>query len=206
MNNIVKQKLIINDQCIDNYKSDSIRGIMGFEKNNDKQIDNIENDKQINNIENDKQIDNIENDKQIDNIENDKQIAEYILNRILKGYIFFLGDDEIVKLLEQHRTKFERTNMKVNLRKYNTESKLYFLKKDEKLKKFSSDIWRSAGANWETLFGFYFQKDNYIKVHVYFIGKLFDLDKLSEMVYSLFTDSKNYIKISKVKVLTKKYD
>lgn len=139
------------------------------------------------------------------NINDDKQIAEYVLNRILKGYIFFLGDEEIVKIQEnQSSIRFERTDIKVNLRKYDTESKLYFLKKDEKLKKYSSDIWINAGANWETLFGFFFENDLPIKVHVYFVGKKFDLDKLSEMVYSLFTDSDNCIKVSKVKVLYEK--
>jgi hypothetical protein len=135
----------------------------------------------------------------------DKQIAEYILDRILKGYVFFLGDEEIVKIQEnQSSIRFERTDIKVNLRKYDTESKLYFLKKDEKLKKYSSDIWINAGANWETLFGFFFENGLPIKVHVYFIGREFDLDKLSEMVHSLFTNCDDCIKVSKVKVLYEK--
>jgi hypothetical protein len=137
--------------------------------------------------------------------ESDKQIAEYILNRILKGYVFFLGDEDIVNIQEQQSSiRFERTDIKVNLRTYDTESKLYFLKKDEKLKKYSSDIWINAGANWETLFGFFFENELPIKVHVYFIGKEFDLDKLSEMIYSLFAGSDDCIKISKIKVLYEK--
>ncbi len=56
-----------------------------------------------------------------------------------------------------------------------------------------------AGANWETLFGFYFEEDIPIKVHIYFIGKEFDLDKLSDMIYSLFTDTEeDHIKINKI--------
>lgn len=139
------------------------------------------------------------------NINDDKQIAEYVLNRILKGYIFFLGDEEIVNIQErQSSIRFERTGIKVNLRTYDTQTKLFFLKKDEKLKKYSSDIWIQAGANWETLFGFFFENELPIKVHVYYIGREFDLDKLSEMVYSLFTDSDNCIKVSKIKVLYEK--
>ena len=123
----------------------------------------------------------------------------------MKGYVFFLGDEEIVKIQEnQSSIRFERTDIKVNLRKYDKKSRLYFLKKDEKLKKYSSDIWIQAGANWETLFGFFFENELPIKVHVYFIGREFDLDKLSEMVYSLFTDSEDHIKVSKVKVLYEK--
>lgn len=131
---------------------------------------------------------------------NKDKLAEYIIDRILKGDIFFLGNDDIVRIQEKESNiKFERTDIKIRLKKYNKESKLYFIKKDEKLKNFSSDVYIPAGANWETLFGFYFEEDIIIKVHVYFIGKEFDLDKLSEMVYSLFTDiEKDYIKINKV--------
>ena len=122
-------------------------------------------------------------------------IAEYVIGRILKGDVFFLGDEDIVKIQEKESSiKFERTNIDVKLRKYNKESKLYFIKKDDKLKNYSSDVWIPSGANWKTLFGFYFEPDIPIKVHVYFIGREFDLDRLSEMVYSLFTDEKDYIK------------
>ncbi len=131
---------------------------------------------------------------------NKDKLAEYIIDRILKGYVFFLGNEDIVKIQEKAgNIKFERTDINVKLRQYNKESKLYFIKKDDKLKNYSSDVYIPAGANWETLFGFYFEEDLPIKVHVYFIGKEFDLDKLSEMVYSLFTDiEKNYIKINKI--------
>ena len=48
------------------------------------------------------------------------------------------------------------------------------------------------------MFGFYFEHGIPIKVHVYYIGKEFNLDKLSEMVYSLFTDSKDHVKARKI--------
>lgn len=128
------------------------------------------------------------------------KIAEYIIGRILKGDVFFLGDENIVNIQEKESNiKFERTYIDVKLRKYNKESKLYFLKKDDKLKNYSSDVYIPAGANWETLFGFYFEAGFPIKVHVYYIGKKFDLDKLSEMVYSLFTNiGKDYVKTNKI--------
>lgn len=117
------------------------------------------------------------------------KIAEYVIDRILKGDVFFLGDEDIVNIQEKESNiKFERTNIDVKLRKYNKESKLYFIKKDVKLKNYSSDVWIPSGANWKTLFGFYFEPGMPTKVHVYYIGKKFDLGKLSEMVYSLFTD------------------
>lgn len=135
-------------------------------------------------------------------VEKDKErrLAEYVIDRILNGDVFFLGNEEIVKIQEKESsTKFERTGINVKLRKYGKDSTLYFLKKDEKLKSYSSDVYIPAGANWETLFGFYFEEDLPVKIHVYFIGKEFDLDKLSEMVYSLFTDTdKDNVKISKV--------
>ncbi len=133
-------------------------------------------------------------------MENEKKLAEYIIDKILKEDVFFLGNDDIVKIQEKEsKIKFERTNIHVNLRKYNKESKLYFIKKDEKLKKYSSDVWIPSGANWETLFGFYFEDSLPIKIHVYFVGNKFDLDKLSEMVYSLFTTiGEDYIKVHKI--------
>lgn len=136
---------------------------------------------------------------------NTDKLAEYIIDRILKGYVFFLGNEEIVKIQEKaSNIKFERTYINVKLRRYNKESKLFFIKKDEKLKNYSSDVYTPVGANWETLFGFYFEEDLPIKVHVYYIGKEFDLDKLSEMVYSLFTDiGKDNIKVGRVSF---KYD
>ena len=95
----------------------------------------------------------------------------------------------------QSNIKFERTGIKIVLKKYNKEGKLFFIRKDNKLKNYSSDVWIPSGANWETLFGFYFESEIPIKVHVYYVGIEFDLDKLSEMVYSLFTDiGKDYIK------------
>jgi hypothetical protein len=129
-----------------------------------------------------------------------KMLPEYIINRILNGDVFFLGNEDIVKIQEKESNiKFERTYINVKLRKYGKESALYFLKKDEKLKNYSSDVYKPAGANWETLFGFYVEECLPINVHVYFIGEEFDLDKLSEMVYSLFADTeKDHIKISNI--------
>jgi len=128
-----------------------------------------------------------------------EKIAEYIIDRILKGDVFFLGNENIVNIQEKESSiKFERTNIDVKLRN-GKKSKLYFIKKDDKLKNYSSDVWIPSGANWETLFGFYFESGLPIKVHVYFIGTKFDSDKLSEMVYSLFTDvGKYYIKTGKI--------
>jgi hypothetical protein len=135
-------------------------------------------------------------------LEKDKEIklAEYIIERILNGDVFFLCSEELAKIQEKgSNVKFERTGIDVKLRKYGNVSTLFFLKKDKKLKNYSSDVYIPAGANWETLFGFYFEDCLPIKVHVYFIGKEFDLDKLSEMIYSLFTDTeKDHIKISNI--------
>jgi hypothetical protein len=137
-------------------------------------------------------------------IENDKEkrLSEYIIDRIINGDVFFLGNEDIVQIQEKESSiKFERTGINVKLRKYGKDSTLFFLKKDEKLKSYSSDVYIPAGANWETLFGFYFEEDLPIKIHVYFIGKEFDLDKLSEMVHSLFTDTdKDHIKISRISI------
>ena len=130
----------------------------------------------------------------------DKRLSEYIIDRILNGDVFFLGNEEIVQIQEKESSiKFERTYISVKLRKYGKDSTLYFLKKDEKLKSYSSDVYIPAEANWETLFGFYFEEGLPVNIHVYFIGKEFDLDKLSEMVYSLFIDTeKDHIKISNI--------
>lgn len=129
----------------------------------------------------------------------ERRLAEYIIDRILNGDVFFLCNEDLAKMQEKgSNIKFERTGIDVKLRKYGKDSTLFFLKKDKKLKNYSSDVYIPAGANWETLFGFYFEDCLPIIIHVYFIGKEFDLDKLSEMVYSLFTDDKDHIKISNV--------
>src|SRR3972149_4264727 len=157
----------------------------------------IVNQKKIVNIPNDKIVERNEKFNQSE-IEN-KKLAEYIIYRILNGDIFFLGSEEIVNILEKESVKFERTDIGVKLRKYNKSSTLFFLKKDGKLKNCASDIYLPAGANWDTLFGFYFEEDLPIKIHVYYIGKEFDLDKLSEMIYNLFADiEKDCIKINKI--------
>jgi hypothetical protein len=130
----------------------------------------------------------------------DRKLSEYVIDRILDGNVFFLGNEDIVKIQEKESSiKFERTGINVKLRKYDKDSILYFIKKDERLKNYSSDVYIPAGANWETLFGFYFEEDLPVKIHVYFIGNEFDLDKLSEMVYSLFNDiEEDHIKVSNI--------
>lgn len=133
-------------------------------------------------------------------IDKERKLSEYVIDRILGGDVFFLGNENIVKIQEKESNiQFERTGIDVKLKKYGKDSTLFFLKKNEKLKNYSSDVYIPAGANWETLFGFYFEEDLPIKIHVYFIGKEFDLDKLSEMVYGLFSDTeKDHIKISNI--------
>lgn len=127
------------------------------------------------------------------------RLAEYVIDRILKGDVFFLGEEYLVEIQERESSiKFERTGISVKLRKYDKETKLFFIKKNDRLKNYSSDIWKPIGANWETLFGFYFDNEMPIRAHVYYIGREFDSDKLSEMVYSLFSDSKDCIKISNI--------
>lgn len=121
-----------------------------------------------------------------------KELSEYVIKKILDENIFFLGNDIIVKSFEQEnkKVKFEYFNT-VKIRGYKGKYKLYFIKKDENLRKFSSDVIRDAGANFETLIGFFFEENrdkNIIEIHVYYIGTKFDLDKLNEMVYSLFSE------------------
>ena len=46
-----------------------------------------------------------------------EKIAEYIIDRILKGDVFFLGNENIVNIQEKESSiKFERTNIDVKLR------------------------------------------------------------------------------------------
>lgn len=137
-------------------------------------------------------------------IQMEKNLAEYIITKIIAGNVFLLANEKMVKIQEQESSiKIERTGIKVQLKKYNKDSILYFFKKDDKLKEYSSDIYIPAGANWETLFGFYIDDDLPIKIHVYFIGKRFDLDRLSEMIYSLFTDAEDCIKTAKISLCSK---
>jgi len=142
------------------------------------------------------------------NEEDEKELSEYVIKRIVDGDVFFLGNDDIVSMLEEgnRNAKFERTRyFDVKARGYDSTYKLYFIKKDEKLRYFASDIIKGAGANFETLIGFLFEENrekNTVGVHVYYIGGSFDLDKMSEMVYSIFSNQgKNYIAMGKVTIV-----
>ncbi len=45
---------------------------------------------------------------------NKDKLAEYIIDRILKGDVFFLGNDDIVKIQEKESDiKFERTDIRL---------------------------------------------------------------------------------------------
>ncbi len=79
--------------------------------------------------------------------------------------------------------------MQVKLRGFDDPYELYFIKKDEKFKDYSMLMVKGAGANFETLLGIVLEDvSRILHVHVYYIGSKFDLDKMSEMVYSLFTE------------------
>ena len=134
----------------------------------------------------------------------EKELAEYVIKRILDGDVFFLANDHITSLFKRKSpaVKFESTNEQVKLRGFDGTYKLYFIKKDENLRRFSIDMVKGAGANFETLLGFLLEGDRQLNVHVYNIGSGFDLDKLSEMIYSLFTEfGKDHIKKSQVTII-----
>lgn len=131
----------------------------------------------------------------------EKELAEQVIRKILGGDVFFLGNDSIMSFIEKAnpRLKFERTGEKVKLRGYGGSYKLYFIKNDETFRNFSGDMVKVTGANFETLLGFFLEGERPINIHVYFIGTEFDLDKLSEMVYSLFTElGPSHVKNSRI--------
>lgn len=120
----------------------------------------------------------------------EKELAEYVIKRILDGDVFFVGNREVISFFEKESPlKFEGTSRQVKLRGYDELYEFYFIKKDEKLRSFSRGMVKGSGANFETLLGFVLEgASRRLNVHVYYIGSKFDLDKMSEMVYSLFTE------------------
>ena len=120
----------------------------------------------------------------------EKEMAEYIIKRILDGDVFFAGYPRVISFLKKETPlKFEDSSKNVKLRGYDELFDLYFVKKDEKFRSYSSVMVKGAGGNFETLLGFVLEDASRIThVHVYYIGSKFDLDKMSEMVYSLFTE------------------
>ncbi len=119
-----------------------------------------------------------------------KKIPEYVINKILDGQVFFIADESLIDFFEKEGSwKFECTGIEVKLRGFEGLHKLYFIKNDEIFRNDARSIVIGAGANFETLMGIFFEFNQSANCHVYFIGSRFDLDKLSEMVYSLFTES-----------------
>jgi len=120
----------------------------------------------------------------------EKELAEYIIKRILDGDVFFAGYPQVISFLKKETPlNFEDTGKKVKLRGYDELFDLYFVKKDEKFRSYSAIMVKGAGGNFETLLGLVLEDvSRTIHVHVYYIGSGFDLDKMSEMVYSLFTE------------------
>jgi len=120
----------------------------------------------------------------------EKELAEYVIKRILDGDVFFIGKTNAISFIKkQIPLKFDGTGRQVKLRGFNDPYELYFIKKDEKFQSYSMLMVKGAGANFETLLGIVLEDASRIlHVHVYYIGSKFDLDKMSEMVYSLFTE------------------
>lgn len=119
-----------------------------------------------------------------------KELAEYVIKKILDGMVFFIAEDELIEIFEDGSpSRFERTGNEVKLRGFEGLHKLYFIKNDDHFKKHTYSIVVGAGANFETLLGIVFEFSQSAHCHVYFIGSRFDLDKLSDMVYTLFTES-----------------
>lgn len=120
----------------------------------------------------------------------EKELAEYVIKRILDGDVFFAANPDVISHLEKELPlKYEDTGLQVKLRGYKDLYELYFIKKDEKFRSYSSVMVKAAGGNFETLLGFILEDVlRTIHVHVYYTGSKFDLDKMSEMVYSLFTE------------------
>lgn len=120
----------------------------------------------------------------------EKELAEYVIKRILDGDVFFIGKTKAISFIEKEIPfKFEGTGRQVKLRGFNDPYELYFVKKDEKFRSYSYLMVKGAGANFETLLGIVLEDvSRVIHIHVYYIGSKFDLDKMSEMVYSLFTE------------------
>lgn len=127
----------------------------------------------------------------------EKELAEYVIKRIVEGDVFFMGNDPFMSFLKAECTtlKFDYTGEQVKLRGFEGSYQLHFIKKDEEFKRYSLGMVQGAGGNFETLLGIVLEGQRPVHVHVYYIGSKFDFDKLSEMVYSLFTEiGKNRIK------------
>lgn len=120
----------------------------------------------------------------------EKELAEYVIKRILDGDVFFIGKTNAISFIKkQIPLKFDGTGTQVKLRGFDDPYELYFIKKDEKFQSYSMLMVKGAGANFETLLGIVLEDvSRVIHIHVYYIGSKFDLDKMSEMVYSLFTE------------------
>jgi hypothetical protein len=120
----------------------------------------------------------------------EKELAEYVIKKILDGMVFFIAAEGLIDVFEDGSpSRFERTGMEVKLRGFDGMHKLYFIKNDNHFKNHARSIVLGAGANFETLMGIIFEHSKSAHCHVYFIGSRFDLDKLSDMVYTLFTES-----------------
>lgn len=129
---------------------------------------------------------------------NEKELAEHVIKKIRDGYVYFAGTPETISFFQKEfkDISFEGDEKQVKLRGYNKLYDLYFIKKDEKFRLASNEMVKFAGGNFETLLGFLLEDESRVlHIHVYYIGSGFDFDKMSEMIYSLFTETgKNYIK------------
>lgn len=120
----------------------------------------------------------------------EKELAEHVIKKILDGMVFFIAEESLIDFFEDESPdKFERTGKEVKLRGFEGLHKLYFIKNNDHFKKHARSIVLGAGANFETLIGIIFEFSQSANCHVYWIGSGFDLDKLSDMVYTLFTES-----------------
>lgn len=119
-----------------------------------------------------------------------KELAEYVIKKILDGMVFFIAEESLIEIFEEGTPdKFERTGKEVKLRGFEGVHRLYFIKNDDRFKNHARSIVLGSGANFETLIGIIFEFSETANCHVYHIGSRFDLDKLSDMVYTLFTES-----------------
>lgn len=119
-----------------------------------------------------------------------KELAEYVIKKVIDGMIFFIADEQLIEIFEEGTPyKFERTGKEIKIRGFEGVHKLYFIKNNNQFKKNARSIVIGAGANFETLIGIIFEFSWTANCHVYHIGSRFDLDRLSDMVYTLFTES-----------------
>lgn len=118
-----------------------------------------------------------------------KELAEYVIKKILDGMVFIIAEDPLIYLFEDGSpSRFERTGKEVKVRGFEGIHNLYFTKNDDHFKKRAYSIVQGAGANFETLLGIILEHSR-PHCHVYYTGDRFDLDKLNDMVYTLFTES-----------------